>query len=258
MIMEKLVLVQSSMRNSDPKHQIADDFKDLLREANREQWDIIAISESIKHRAVYDLAWCLAQKYGWWFQEEAEGDARFMVHPKHNLLESGYTKVLRAHGGMAKGNYPERGIAEVTIETPKGNIVTDHTTHWNTAFKLGPGGNPEREQGSETITDAMIERVQLHGRGKRISFWQGDTNIDEPKDTGRDHHAIHHKFRKAGLRSVYDELGVFPDTHGNKTIDIIGSYDPDRRVVAQKVDVLPRRGRKADHLIVAATYHIKG
>lgn len=255
--MEKLTVVQSSMQFSDRKPDISADCKALMEQARDESWDIIALSETVKGNQVFGQMRHEVHKARWWFQGGIRGDVRFIVNPKHELMESGYAHVLDGRK-QKRGSFSARGVAEVTFRTPGGNIVTDHTTHWITGYKLGPKGNPQREAMFDQQTEAIIERVKLHGKGRRLSFWQGDTNLDEFKDRGGFSGGIHKPFRQAGLRSVYDELNEYPTTHGKrKTIDVIGHYLPDTRVTAKDVRVLPRNGRNVDHLIVVATYHIR-
>lgn len=256
---EKLVLVQSSMQRTDSWRQVRRDVASLMELAVGLDWDVIAVSEATRKNRVWRLLNRAVDRAGWWYQGGVPGDVRFIVNPKHDIRESGYTKVLEARRGYRKGNYAERGIAEVMFRTPMGNKVHDHTMHWNTGYRLDrqAGHESRRERGIDGQTDDMADRVKLHGRGRRLSFWQGDTNMDEHHDRGWDKWAIHHQFRKAGLRSVFDELGEYPNTHHRRTIDIIGSYNPDRRVSAQSVRVLPRDGRSVDHLIVVAEYSIR-
>lgn len=264
--LEELKLLQSSMQGSDKQAEIIDDVRQMFNVAVNNDVDLICLSETDRHGDVMPHVRVEAFRRGWWLQDEGvTGDCRFILNPKNKLLESGYVHVLDGQGGMPAGNFSNRGVAEITFETVGGNIITDHSSHWLTAFELDrrPGAEHPREAKFDKQTEAMIERVLLHGKGRRLSFWQGDTNLNEEKDTGFDHDAIHYQFKKAGLLSIYDELMPgenLPSTHGSAkggTIDIIGSLEEDTRVKPVSVRVLPRRGRHSDHLMVLGVYSIK-
>jgi hypothetical protein len=131
------------------------------------------------------------------------------------------------------------------VRTAGGNIVTDHAAHWIT---FG-GGNRQDLRGEQS--EAMADRVRLHGKGKRLSFWQGDTNEDEEK---RPQGAVQKPLTRGRLVSIYDALDKYPATHGSRTIDVIGHFDADGRVTPEKVRV--GKVRNSPHRVVDATYTI--
>lgn len=264
---ELLRLMQSSMQFSDPRPAIRQDVLQTFDDAERLDVAAIGFSEANRGSNVWPAIQYEARKRGWWFQGQVTGDARFALSPKCQRMRDGFTHVLDARSGFAKGNYSKRGIVELTFLTPGRNVVTVHTTHWLTGFKLDrrPGAEHNREKLHTRQTDAMIERVKRNGRGKRLSFWQGDTNVHEEADTGFDREAIHRRFLAAGLVSIYDELqrpgsDLPPTTTSGprgRTIDVIGRYQRDVRVKAVSFDVLARRDRNSDHLPVVATYELR-
>jgi hypothetical protein len=255
------------MEFSDTARAIAQDLKAVLvNPETHDAPDVVAFSEAHKASRVRPAVKRVGTKRGWQVYVPPKGDVVLAVHPRHRLLETGYVHVLDAQTGLPKGNFSNRGVAFVTFITPAGNVVTDHSIHWITAFRLDrrPGPESPREIKHMEQTDAVIEQVTAHGEGRRVSFWQGDTNVPEDRDKGADNVAIHARFREHGLTSVWDELSAsqaipanFPSTHGRRgsTIDIIGSYDPDRRVTA--VDARVRPIRHSDHQVVDAWYDVR-
>lgn len=258
-------LLHSSMQYSDPLPAIREDAHALFAAADELGADTIGFTETQKGTDAYRAVVEAAARAGWWMQSEIAGDCRFALHPENKLIESGYVHVVDGDEPGVGGRFGQRGIAELTFRTQPGNVVTVHGAHWLTDYKLDrrPGPENRREAAFDRQTQAMIERVELHARGRRLSFWEGDTNLNEERDTGFDHDAIHARFQDAGLVSIWDELhkpgSELPSTlngPGGPTLDVIGSCDLDGRVTAASVRVLPRRGRHADHLPVLAAYDV--
>lgn len=257
---ERLHLVQSSMKYSEGGKAATADVRDLLVKAElKDAPDCVGFTESPPGGAVRRAITRLARRRGYhaW---TPKGDFVFAVHPRNTVTETGYVHVLAPNTGMSEGNYGERGLAFVTFQTPAGNVVTCHGSHWLTAYVLDnhPGPETRREDRYAEQTRAMVKAVVAHGAGGHLSFWQGDTNLNEQKDHGQDPDGFHAMSTAAGLRSVYDELDRYPATHGplkkGSTIDVLGSYDPDRRVSA--VDVKVRPPRHSDHRAVDAWFDV--
>lgn len=92
--------------------------------------------------------------------------------------------------------------------------------------------------------EALGDWARKHGKGTGIVFYGGDQNmLDNKVDT----------FFAEPLTSVQDELGKYPNT-GHGPIDVIASYDGDRRVRAVSLRKL-RRGH-SDHLPIEAVYRV--
>lgn len=258
---EVLKLMSSSMQYSDRPTEQREDAEQVFDLADQLGVAVIGFSEATRHGSVFPELAAAAHRHDWFWQRGITGDYRFAVSPSCEVLENGYVHVLDAAVGHGP-HHSKRGVAEVTFRTAAGNVITDHGSHWLTGFQLDrkPGAEGPRERQHREQTDAMIERVQLHAAGRRLSFWQGDTNVDEQRDTGFDRAAIEARFAAHGLESIYDERfdgnDQLPSTHGRRTIDVIGSIRADRRVTGRSVRVVKRNGRHADHLIVVASYDV--
>lgn len=165
---------------------------------------------------------------------------------RETLLDHG---VIPVHAGRL-GLHGPRHIDWVEFKFGP-NSVFFHEAHWVT----GHGRDASRKRDHIKMTKAMIEATSRHGGGRHLSFFAGDINIDERFDKGQDHSKPDYLFNQAGLTTIWDELHRTIGTHGRRTIDILGSYDRDGRVSAQKVKVWEQLN--ADHRQVSAWYRIK-
>ena len=101
--------------------------------------------------------------------------------------------------------------------------------------------------------DVVIRRVKAAGKGRGVAFWTADTNVDEDDPAGR---AFYAALRAGGLEPITDALDLEPKpTRGRRTIDVVGGYDPDRRVTARGMRVWPRD--HSDHRAVSGFYEIR-
>lgn len=180
------------------------------------------------------------------------GDTGIAVAQRHHLYDFGATLVTPSEPGQpSEGGHGPRYIDWSTFAFHHSHI-TFHEAHWVTRH---PDSLQRRRQ-HERMTQAMIHAVHRHGEGPRLAFFAGDINVDEARDKGRDHRLPHWMFLQAGLRTIYDELHTYPDTAGRSTLDIIGSYDYDRRVHGCRVHVWPT-SPGLDHQQVSAWYDIR-
>lgn len=125
-----------------------------------------------------------------------------------------------------------------------------HTCHW--LANLADGVQPrQRQQRHNDNTRRMAAIVRKHAKGSDLSFFSGDSNVDDQGGI-TDYNQI---MRSNGLTSIWDEFKVYPNTHGRRTIDIIGSYDPDTRVKGLRYKVWPKQN--SDHRPISAWYEIK-
>lgn len=241
---ETLRLRQSSMQFSDPAKAVAQDAQEAVPDSTAKGApDFIGFTElgaAQESRIVRRR--CMEAGYAF----HQYGSVALAIHPKHAIVELGGIDVLDGLRA-ARGSHQPRGIAEATVITPDGNIVTVHESHWVT----DGGRNLRRSAKRGAQSEAMIERVALHGRGRRLSFWMGDTNEDEE----RGEHEVQRPLTEGRCVSIFDALDKYPSTHGRRTIDVIGHYERDGRVRPESVEVGEKR--HSDHRTVDATYSIR-
>ena len=149
--------------------------------------------------------------------------------------------VLAAHGGV--GMHGLRGVVGVEFGSVLGSIAVlagHYSTHG------APGQQFEND--NKIYADIIAQHAKKLGRGQGLVFYHGDQNIID-----RDHDT----FFGQPLTSAWDELGRYENTgHGN--IDVIASYDRDRRVKAIDIRALDDKEFPlyGDHFLVEATYEI--
>lgn len=174
-------------------------------------------------------------------------DTAFLVRPGLPVLDTGR---VPAHDGkpgpLSEGGYGPRDVDWVKVGLGPERIYV-HGLHW-----VVPK-TPRRRTDHARATAVMIDQAEQHADGRQLSFWAGDLNRrDSPDDTDQ----LTVPLQRAGLVSIWDELGVYPATHGLPgPIDVIGRMRRDTRVHAVSVHV-HRRGIHSDHAQVHAVYGI--
>lgn len=246
---ERLHVTISSMQNTDTVAQIHSDAKQLFTERAWGKHGLphaIFLTESERRGRVGPIVAALAEKHGWHLTD-LRGDVRILVRPDIRVRQEAYIHVLDGRGGRARGNYPDRGLVETFIETVPGNDIWLTGWHDNTGYELDrkPGHESERERNIALQVRHAASRIAEHAKGTALSIWGADMNVDEAVDRGADRDAPHAILRRHGLTSAYDELGRYPDTHGKKTYDIVGTADADGRIKA--VDIVRWPARHSDH-----------
>lgn len=179
------------------------------------------------------------------------GDVAVAVRSIHRVTDHGELPVLAAVGHdrdtPAHTARPILWVRFVLFGTRE--RVTVSTAHWVT--KRADVGHQQ-----QLLSTAMAAAVRASASGSRLGFWTGDTNDnDGPRTVSPSARAL----AKGELTSCWDELGRYPDSHGNALLDIIGSYDPDRRVSCIRARVWARSARvrlHSDHRPVSAWYRI--
>lgn len=138
------------------------------------------------------------------------------------------------------GDHPHLGLTWATARHRTLGDMTFGVMHWL---------NRDVEAARARINDAATKKVgaflAAKAVGDDIGFLAGDANRD---DKTRD------LLPGIPFRTAADELGVYPDTHGTRTIDFIASYDKDLRVRCTAFRTLPRA--HSDHRWIEATYAI--
>lgn len=255
---ELVTIVQASMQKDLPRPGIV---RDLRRILDLEP-DAVGFTEASRD-PVRGAIETIAAAYGYHYVD-SRGGAKIAVHGRHRMMYERELSVLDAYDSPSgRGNYDERDVLLATFETPAGNRVTLAECHWITAYGRG---NESRDEKHERQTRAVIRAVRRAADGDGIAFFAGDLNepdtTDDDASSSYDRHAPDYLFRRHGLVTVWDELDRYPDTHGRDpgrpgggTIDVVGSFDGDRRVRA--VDVKLVDGEAKDHDTVVATYRIR-
>lgn len=173
-------------------------------------------------------------------------DVAIAVRAVHSVRRVGVVpSVPGEKGPAAQGGHGPRPVLSVSL-VPFGTDerVTVCLAHWVTH-----AADNGRQQ--VALTDDLATTVAVQARGTRLGFWMGDTNSP---DTPHDRNPVDKALRRGDLTSCWDELGKYPATHGRDTIDVIGSYDPDLRVVCKAVRRWP--AGNSDHRPVSAWYAI--
>lgn len=241
---EILRLRQSSMHFRDSAREVTEDAINAIPES---EWpgapDFIGFTEL---GAEQETRIIRARCRGTGYTFHKRGSVALAIHPKHEIVELGGVDVLDGLRA-ARGSHQPRTIVEATVITPEGNVVTVHEAHWIT----DGGRNLRRSAKRRAQSEAMVERVALHGRGRRLSFWMGDTNEDEE----RGEHEVQEPLTEGRCVSIFDALDTYPSTHGKRTIDVIGHYERDGRVSPESVEVGEKR--HSDHRTVDAVYSIR-
>lgn len=176
------------------------------------------------------------------------GDTAIAVLAAHEVIDHGYAASVEGVPGKASaGGHGERGIQHVTMRLmATREHVSVATGHWVT--RRADTGRQQYQ-----MTRDLADRVAQLASGRRLAFWSGDTNNDDHLQATSD---VDRELRRGDLTSCWDELGRYPDTVPGATIDIIGSYDPDRRVECLRARTW--HALHSDHKSVSAWYRIRG
>lgn len=127
--------------------------------------------------------------------------------------------------------------------------IYHHVAHWPAKLAV----DAAQRASHRLMTDAMVLQVRKKGKTKGVSFFAGDVNDDDDeKDAVTNWNQV---FRENGLVTIWDSFRVYPGTHGaERTIDVIGAYEPDRAVKPARYKSWPMN--VSDHRPVSAFYDI--
>jgi len=243
---KRLHLMQASMQFNDTPAQQRSDFDEILARGA----DVIGFTEVNANKPIAQLLHTAAHAAGYRVLNSHKGGDPLAVKREHDVLDAGWQPVHPGNPGpAAQGGYAPRGISWAQIDFD-GELVFVHEAHWITGFDR----RDERAARHTMLSEAMSEIVTQHARGRCLSFFMGDDNIDERVDVGRNPEKPAAIFADAKLLTIWDELDEYPGTHGKRVIDIIGSHERDRRVTAHRVKVWPQL--HTDHRQVSAWYDI--
>ena len=244
-------IMHASMRFDRPPEE----FKDAIRWQMQQDPDIISYTEISRfHKELREV--CQGTNYRPALASKGrEGGFIVKVGDHCRVTDQDSVFALEGRPGPAsQGGFADRYIFMVKIKW-YGEDIWYHSAHWTTGYYK----SPERDRWHEHMTSIMVNQVKKHGKGRTLSFFGGDQNVDEQSDNQRRdaRSQMDGVFRDNGLLTIWDEMGVFPPTHGlehGPTIDIIGSYNPDKRVKAKRWKVYPKHA--SDHRPISAWYEI--
>lgn len=235
-----LHLMEMSMQFSDSSTQFISDIKFALDQ----DFDLLYLTEAGSFHN--ELRRTLPDRYQQVFFQNYAQDAFVVKKTDHSgIRDRGSRKV---HPGPPRPVH----ISWVRVKWYDEEIFY-HGAHW-----LNKSESSEaRDAKHERTTKLMCNLVKRHGQGAKLAFFAGDTNIPERQDNLRTDRRsqIDGTFRQNGLLTIWDEMEVTPPTGpGGGTVDIIGSYSPDKRVKAKRWKVHPRQ--HSDHRPISAWYEI--
>lgn len=168
------------------------------------------------------------------------------------------SKVIYSKRGInpkGKPRWGEKGVVYASFDTEFGRntVMTAHYLH--KARKPGATyAGVNHWQLNKQIGQEIGDLAIATGNGSRLAWYGGDQNMND----GRNHQAQGDTFFGAPLTSCWDELEKWPNT-GHGTIDVIASYNGDRRVSFLWARALPDSvvPLKMDHFLVEADVEIK-
>lgn len=236
-MMGRLELWQASLRFTTQSRQALADFMSVLSHAP----DAVGFTEATRF---HDELWHACRRTGHQLVLPTHGDTAIAVWEGHEITGHGYETVNPA---SAHPLHTERGVQWVTFDAAHSHErITACAAHWLTQR----ADTPNQKQ-RLAMTEAMGDVVARAAKGHRLGFWMGDTNNPDRSSAVS---LVDKALRKADLTSCWDELGRYPDTHGDHTLDVVGSYDPDRRATCLRARRWPQL--HSDHRPISAVYHL--
>ena len=240
---KNIIVGHLSMQYSDSEQQWRED----LSRAATHDCAVISLTEQFR---INGTAKQFAEANGYRYFHRYDSGFLVKKSPFVHILDVQYKKV---HGRLTYENQPDRmitgahGVFIIKIKWYD-EIIWFHTGHWLTYAAAEKSG---RHNLHRKMTETMGAQVKKHGVGSSIAFFSGDVNRgDGDKDfpTGL--------FKRMGLLTCWQEIGAYLGTHmaRGRTLDVIGSYVPDKRVKCKRVFV--DRKFNSDHHMVIAIYTI--
>lgn len=158
-----------------------------------------------------------------------------------------YVPVLESFQG--KGKHTDRGLALVRFDhLLTGDQITVTAGHYLT--QGGRAGDPNWDWNGR-YAKAIGRTAKAEAKGHGVFIYMGDQNTED---------RLFDTFKGEPITSVWDELKKYPKTHRNRTIDVIATYDKDKRMKAIKAWVENDKDRffHFDHFVTRATLRLNG
>lgn len=187
---------------------------------------------------------------GYQFVGSPEWDCAISVHPDIDLV-NGRTGAEFVHPGRRAHSRGGRSYAARRIIWAQGRYQGDPMLEFFYAVfhSLTEDADPDNSE-RVAMADAIGRLMNEHGRGATLAFTSYDLNeADTPGTTATQAQRL----EAAGLRTIWDEVGHYPDTHDNaplRAIDGFARRVKDPRGSFSDGRVVPVPG--SDHLRVEA------
>ena len=209
---------------------------------------VVTFTEVSKNNGNLPILRRAARKHGYRVFFEG-GEVAIAVKRGIEIIDSGATLVNPAQAGKPPTIGHSRRYALWVKIRYEGEVIFVVTAHWVTGFAT----DADRREKHEKMSREIVRLVRENGKGANLAFFSGDINAPDRKAPTPGYAIL----TAGGLTTCWDELGVWPSTHGRNgsTIDIIGSYDRDGRVSAESARVF--RDGFSDHERIRAVYRIK-
>lgn len=205
--------------------------------------EVYDANERVLRRVCNERGYVLAQ---------AAGNDAVCVRADGVVVDSGATLVNKGEKGKPpNGGHSVRHAAWVLVRFPDVAVPVFYVSaHWVT----GATRFAARRRKHAAMSAEIVRLVTQHTRAGAVAFFAGDTNVRDTPGSSEGYETL----EAAGLSTCWDDLGIYPATHGKarkrKTIDVIGSYDGDERVVCEKAQAWPKV--VSDHAPISAWYAV--
>lgn len=239
---KNIIIGHMSMQYSDNETQ----WKADLKRAATHDCAVISLTEQFR---IHPTAQQFAETNGYRYLHRYDSGFLIKKSPFVRILD---VKFVKVHGlltykdsdRMITGTH---GVFMVKVRWYD-EIIWFHTGHWLTYASAQKSG---RHNLHRRMTESMGAQVKKHGVGNTLAFFSGDVN----RGAG-DNDFPNAMFKRLDLLTCWDEMGVYIGTHQarNRTLDVIGSYVRDKRVICKRVYV--DRQFHSDHHMVIAVYRI--
>lgn len=193
----------------------------------------------------------IAKQFGYHFHNAPGGG--WLAHKiEHEHKDSNFVLTTPALPVPPRqGGHGPRGVLWLTCHVKGIGRVTVAEAHWLT----GATTNMKRRKEHLEMTNVLSDIMKRHAKGDRLGFFMGDVNVEDEDNSRYANNWNEVVFQDKNLLTICDELKKWPPTHGDKTLDIIGSWQNDKRSKAK--EVVAHRKQKKDHKDVSGFYTVK-
>jgi len=251
--MPDLRLMHASMQFSDSAAQERSDAYAIVKYADSNKVAFLTGTEAGQRTVLVEALGAAAKQYGWTFTAKHGEWVMVKKALTNGPVQRGYSgPFIPGTRGLTapQGAHGPRGIAWITANVTGIGTVTVGSAHYLTKRSIDATGHSNTP---------LIEGIAAYGLEKGKGRWLVFINADINRDDQR-----RDAFDGKPFRTVWDELGKWPATHGisktrGSTIDVSASYNADGRVSAKAGKVLDDSDLRlnTDHFPLVATYSVK-